>query len=502
MLTTVVIVVLAAIAFVYVAAPLLFPSMNDPLPDDRDPRLLELKEERDALYRAIRELDARSGMSAERIDELRRRYEAKAAVTLAAIDAREAEIQGRHPRVERRGRRSAVVPVALLATVIAIAAALPSFVLPRVGQDATVTTTDVDRARQLQALQNAAATAPNADNLLALGDFYVEVGQLPDARDAYLAITDLDGEVPKGAYQRLAMLDLQSDLAGSLEWLKLARALDPLDVDTLTWLTEVAYALGELETALDAGRSLAAVRTDDDPQAAQRLALLEEVVPLTLAAEADPSRENLLALADAYWRHGERERSIDPYFAVLSRHDPQDPLALGRTGQMLLRAGRPEDSAMVIERAAESAGALSSLELETQFALGSAYLDLGDFEAAARALETYLESDPNDAFGARGLLELAEARARGEEPSGAAAELALGQQVFAANCSVCHGPSGLGGVGVRLAGSARAANVANVNDAVRFGRGLMPAFQATLAADELAAVVAHVTQVLSASDAP
>lgn len=506
MLTIVAIAILALLAFAYVAVPLLVPGTADPLPDDRDPRLLELQEERDALFRAIRELDARTGMSAERLDALRRRYEAKAAKTLGAIDARTAELAGRRAEgAERKAqsvRRSATVPALILAVFIAMAAVLPGYVLPRVGRDATVTTTDVDAARRLQALLSSAANDPTPANLIALGDFYIEVGQLEDARAAYLEVAGRGSEAPKGAFQRLAMIDLQSDIASSLEWLKRARDVDPLDPDTLTWLTEVAYALGDLPTALDAARSLAEVRGDSDPQAAERLALLEELVPLTQAVTDDPSHANLLALADAFWLFGEQERAVDVYFQVLSRHDPLDLTALSRTGQMLLRAGRPADAAIVIARASEQAGSLAALDPASQFALGSAYLELGEHEAAVEALRTYLAGSPADPLGAAVLLEAAEARARGEEPSGSSAELALGQQVFAANCALCHGATGTGGVGVGLAGSQRAANLANVTDAVRFGRGLMPAFQATLTPSQIEGVVAYVTQVLAPADTP
>ena len=59
MLTGILIGALALIAFLYVAVPLLAPGQSDPLPDDRDPVLVDLGEEKDALFRAIRELDAR-----------------------------------------------------------------------------------------------------------------------------------------------------------------------------------------------------------------------------------------------------------------------------------------------------------------------------------------------------------------------------------------------------------------------------------------------------------
>jgi mono/diheme cytochrome c family protein len=56
-------------------------------------------------------------------------------------------------------------------------------------------------------------------------------------------------------------------------------------------------------------------------------------------------------------------------------------------------------------------------------------------------------------------------------------------------------------MGVTLAGNSRAGNDANVRDAVRFGRGMMPAFMAELEPDAIDAVVAYVTQVLSQNQA-
>ncbi|HRN18297.1 MAG TPA: cytochrome c, partial [Trueperaceae bacterium] len=82
--------------------------------------------------------------------------------------------------------------------------------------------------------------------------------------------------------------------------------------------------------------------------------------------------------------------------------------------------------------------------------------------------------------------EAARQQASGGEASQAPEAAALpviGRQVFSANCTVCHGPNGEGGVGATLAGNPRASNEANVRDAVRFGRGLMPAFMAELQPD-------------------
>src|SRR5690606_16663532 len=130
-------------------------------------------------------------------------------------------------------RRVPVGIVAVLALLVATAAVLPTFVLPRVGEEATITTTDVGAAQQLQALQNAARQDPNATNLLALGDAYLGLQQVEDAEAAYRQVVETIEPVPAGAYQRMAILTLQSDLAAAHEWLRLARAADPFDPDTL-----------------------------------------------------------------------------------------------------------------------------------------------------------------------------------------------------------------------------------------------------------------------------
>src|SRR5690606_22981596 len=99
-ITALVVALLALTAFAYVALPLISPRHADPPPDDTDPVLAGLQEEKTALLRAIAELDVRTDLTAERRERLRQRYETKAAATLKAIDARTAEI-------ESRGRRAA-----------------------------------------------------------------------------------------------------------------------------------------------------------------------------------------------------------------------------------------------------------------------------------------------------------------------------------------------------------------------------------------------------------
>ena len=179
----------------------------------------------------------------------------------------------------------------------------------------------------------------------------------------------------------------------------------------------------------------------------------------------------------------------------------QDPVALSRMGELMLRSGAPADAAALIERAAESGG-VEGLEPSARLALGEAYVRLRRFDEAVEVLEAYQAAGGDDPAADE---LLASARA-GVVPGevGAPGDLAAvaepehpGAAVFAANCAQCHGPAGGGGMGVALAGNARAANEANVRDAVTFGRGMMPAFGATLSQEELDAVVAYVVEVVS-----
>ena len=501
MLTTVLIVVLALMAFTYVSLPLLFPGQADPLPDDRDPMLSDLQEERDALFRAIRELDNRDDIAPQRLAELRTRYQAKAAKTLEALDARQQELAGRPVQRATGRRRIPVGAIVALTLVLAAGAVLPAFVLPRVGQDATVTTTDVAAATQLRDLQRAAQAEPSADNLLALGDAYLSLQMMPEALDTYQRIVDTIDPVPAGAYQRLAVLAFGTDLARAQAQLELARDADSDNPDTLFLLSEVAYANGELALSHESLlRFLDVAQEPPDATVVARLALLEELAALGPAAAADPSEANLLALADAYWRGGDSQNAVNVYFGILTGPNPANPLALSRTGEAMLLAGSREDAVALLERAAVAAGSVAELEPSAVLALANGYFGLARYQEAAAAYDTYigLVGEPS-AGAAVTQLESAEALAAGLPDPHQSALQVSGQLVFAANCASCHGQAAQGGSGPALAGSPRAANVANVRDAVSFGRGLMPGFSAQLSQTELDEVIAYVTAVLAAA---
>jgi len=551
LLTAILIVLLALITVAYAAAPLIGRrSLVDPLADERDPVLVDLEEERDSLLRAIRELDGRLDLAAERRDELRARYESKAATVLKALETARGEARGaadsaaeaRARAGEARpaaGRRLPIGALALLGVVAVTTAALGSFVLPRVGQN-TVTTffaDDLQAAESLRDLIRAAEREPNAANLMALGDAYWEMADAEGAEETYrrvVALASDDGTsmgAPPIAYKRLALLVLQRDLPAALELLREARAVDPTDPETLYAIGELSFALGELDASVEAfGAYLATPEGAGDPDAEARLALVQAIGPAADAVARERNRDNLMALADVFWTSGANDPAVEIYFEVLSEHDPSEPTALSRVGQLLFTRGRSDDAIGVLERAASAAGGLTQLEPQASLFLGNAYAVQGDDEQAIRAWEAHVELVGVEAAGrVTGLIEGARLRldAAGAEATGATASpgptaapaaadaaeasaaralaalsepallLEVGAELYARHCVVCHGAQGQGGTGVRLAGNTRAANEANARSTIRFGRGIMPGFGALLSEAEIEVLVRWVGQELA-----
>jgi mono/diheme cytochrome c family protein/cytochrome c-type biogenesis protein CcmH/NrfG len=555
LLTAILIVLLALITVAYAAAPLTGRrSLVDPLPDERDPVLVDLEEERDSLLRAIRELDGRLDLPADRRDELRARYESKAATVLkalerAGVEARGAADSAAEARAQASGapsaagRRLPIGALALLGVVAVTTAALGSFVLPRVGQGTVTTffTEDLRTAEALRDLIRAADREPNATNLMALGDAYWELADAEGAEEAYRRVVALASEdgtsmgAPPIAYKRLALLVLQRDLPAALELLREARAVDPTDPETLYAIGELSFAVGELDASAEAfGAYLATPEGVGDPDAEARLALVQAIGPAANAVAEERSRDNLLALADVFWTSGANDPAVEIYFEVLSEHDAFEPTALSRIGQLLFTRGRSDDAIGLLERAASAAGGLTELEPQASLFLGNAYAVLGDDESAIRAWEAYVEVVGVEGAGrVTGLIEGARLRldaasgqagettadagapasADAAASSADAAELAatralaaltdpallveVGAELYARHCVICHGAEGQGGTGVRLAGNARAANEANTRSAIRFGRGIMPGFGALLSEAEIEVLVRWVGQELA-----
>lgn len=495
-MTAALIALFALVLLGYVALPLLFPKQADRLPNLRDPLLQGLEEERDALFRAIRELEERSDLPAERRAQLRARYEAKAAGVLRDLEERKAELEG-VAAPPRRGaeRRPPYALLGLLGLALVSAVALGGFVLPRIGNNGTLTTffeSELDAARALRDLERAAERDPSVDTLSALADAYWSLQDSEQAEAVYLRLVAEMSPVPALAYQRLGLLNLQRDLDVAADYLATARELEPDDLDTLFALGEVEFSRGDLDAARDAWTAFLLLPDGADEEVVvSRLALLEAVAPLSEAVTADPSEENLLALADAFWQNEALERSVDVYFRVLTTLNPRSVLALSRTGELLFLRGRSDDAIGLFELAREAAATSGeALEPQALLLLGNAYFAQERFDDAIGAWEVYLAvaAEPGRVPDL-----IASARAR---QAGEGATLG-GRELFVARCATCHGADGQGGIGPALVGNVRATDVGNVGDAVRFGRDVMPGFSGILGGDEIERVVSYVTEELA-----
>jgi mono/diheme cytochrome c family protein/thioredoxin-like negative regulator of GroEL len=512
MFSLIVIILLAFILFAYAAIPLLFPKQADKLPSERDPLLEDLGEERDALFRAIRELEAREDLKPERRDELRARYEAKAAKVLRAMDERQAQLKGL-PKItttQTTPRRIPYGVLGLLSVMVVSALALNQFVLPRVGENASVTTffeDDLQLAQQLKDLQEAAEREPNAENLLALGEWYWQQSDAENGKQIYQRIVDEIEPVPGVAYQRLGFATLQEDLNTAKGYLEKARDAEPNNLDTLYTLAEVYFVSGQTEEAVETLEAFVATpegANDEDVQA--RLEVFKHIAPASQAAIENPTQENQLALADAYWQVQERERATDVYLNVLTQFGPHNDVALSRVGQTLFFAGRTEDAVGVLEQAQD----VNAENLDTLLFLGNAYFSLNRYQEAIDTWENYVAVAGGEDKAGRvpELIKTAKARlvdpnAPIEDGSGETTDASVsstiseGQRLYAANCAACHGVHAEGGSGPALAGNVRAADRANVQNIITYGRGLMPGFSATLTPGQIEAVTEYVTQELS-----
>ena len=259
-MTLVFIAVLAALLFIYLAIPLLLPGQSDALPDPRDPVTQDLEEERDALLRAIRELDARTDLPAARRDALRSRYEAKAAKVLRALDERHEQVPPiRVYDASKTGARTKrlglpLAALSLLGVGLSGAAWLANTTPPE------VVTADgsapVLSGRELGSRERAAERDPSEENLLALADGYWQVENGERAKAVYQRVVSEVSPVPAVAYQRLGFLGLQEDVSEALRYLELARSADPENLQTLYFLGEVYYANQDMAAATEAWKAI------------------------------------------------------------------------------------------------------------------------------------------------------------------------------------------------------------------------------------------------------
>jgi mono/diheme cytochrome c family protein len=119
-------------------------------------------------------------------------------------------------------------------------------------------------------------------------------------------------------------------------------------------------------------------------------------------------------------------------------------------------------------------------------------------EQSAESAEAEAEEGGEEAEGAEETEagEEAEAEEGGEEAAaGGAPSAEAGEEVFAENCSVCHGATGHGGNGgPDLTTMPKAKEQAGAEEQVTNGGGGMPAFKGTLSEEEIGNVAAYVVE--------
>lgn len=497
MLTLFIIILLALIFFAYVAIPLIFPSQNDALPDLRDPVKQDLEEERDALLRAIRELDARDDLAQARREQLRARYEAKAAKVLRTLDDHSALVKGQVvPRPQSQSRkRLPYATLTLLALMVISATVMTSYILPRVGNGSLTTffEGDLEQAKALRDLQRAAERNPSEESLLALGDAYWQVDDSANAEATYMRMTTILSPVPASAYSRLGYLKLQvaNDLNAALDYFEQARALNPSDLDSLFTLAEIYFSQARPDEAIASLETYLSLAEDEEVKA--RLSLFKTLAPVLKQASLDPSEENLLALADSYWQVEERERAADIYVRILSSINAHNALAYSRIGQLLFFGGRTEQAIDLLDRAR----AIDDSDLNTLLFLGNAHFSLNQFAEAIASWERYLEvAGEAEAGRIPELIENAKARLLTAGPAGETATLTVAQ-LYTSHCSACHGSNGQGGAGPALVANRSAMNEANVRSIIQYGRGLMPGFIASLSEEQIGLLTDYIVNTLS-----
>ncbi len=385
-MTAVFIVVLAVLLFTYLAIPLLVPGQTDTLPDLRDPVTQDLEEERDALLRAIRELDARTDLPEARRDALRARYEAKAAKVLRALDERPATVEKPVSYPKRKSWALPLTSVALLVAGLGGAVLMAQNAAPEIVA-ADGTTTSIT-GRQLAGFERAAARDASEENLLALADGYWQAQNGDKAQAVYLQVLNTAAPVPAVAYERLGMLQLQVNVSEALKYLELARSADPENLETLYFLGEIYYANQDMAAAADAWQSyLSAPGGANDKEVEGRLELAQTFAPLVTAVNKTPNETNLLALANSYWAQQERSKAVDYYFRLLTEANPKNATALARVGQQLFFGGRNEDAIAVLARAR----ALEPKNLQTLLFLGNARFSLGQYRKATEVWKSYVK---------------------------------------------------------------------------------------------------------------
>jgi tetratricopeptide (TPR) repeat protein/cytochrome c5 len=486
MLGLIIIILLALVLLSYSVIPLLFPKQADRLPSDKDPLLQDLEEERDALFRAIRELELRADLAGERREQLKTRYEAKASKVLKQLDDRQLAIKGIRKPIAERNLRIPYPLLGLLGIMVVSALVLSNYVFPRVGNaSVTAFSEDLELAKELKKLQQAVEKEPSQENLLALGNMYWQLNDAENAKATYSQIVTAEN-APAIAFQRMGFLSLEGNLEQGQQYLEKANTLEPNNLDTLYTLSEVYFATNQVNQAIETLEIfLATPEGKEDTQALERLEIFKKVTHAATLAQQNPNEQTLSDLAGAYWQVDERERAAEVYINILREYNPHNASALSRIGQVLFMNGRTEDAIGLLEQAK----GIEEKDLDTLLFLGNAYFSQERFADAINVWESYVTvaGGPDEAGRVPGLIETAKARL-------ATPGTETVEQLFVANCSTCHGIEGQGITGATLKGNPRATDPANVQSAIQFGRGTMPGFAAILSPEQIEALVAYVTE--------
>lgn len=506
MFTLIIIVVLAVLFFFYISIPLIFPAQADSLPDYTDPIITELEEEREALFRAIQELADRTDLPAKRQESLKARYEAKAAQVLRALDEKQGENQttltGRKIKASSgQGRSFPYAALSLLTIVLISAVVLSNYILPRVGRDSTATTAfeeQLEAGRKLKALQKAVKAESSAQNLLALAEAHWKIGfnfedneQIQEAIKIYQRLDNEYDELPAIAYFRLGLSQFQNDSKKALENFAKARELKTENPEVLLPLAEIYFSIGNLTEAIELWQTyLATPVGDKDETTKERLEIVKDLTVKYEAVKKDPNEANLIALANSFWELENREIALNFYLQVV-KNNPNHILALSRAGQAMFTSGSIEESVVLLDRARALEKQQSKQNLKTLLFLGNAYFSLQSYERAIKVWQEYVELAGGESSAGRipSLITQAKARLVGETVNENFDN--LGEKLYQANCSACHGDQGQGSSGPRLKGNQNL-TTDKVIRIVRDGKGSMPAFEVLLDDEEIEAIASYI----------
>ncbi len=192
--------------------------------------------------------------------------------------------------------------------------------------------------------------------------------------------SDMRSSFMDGRYAVAAKLAKERPSSGpgwieAMYWL--GRSYKGLAAATLEQLAELApdsYRADQLEAEFHAART----------EFSKALAAYQR------ALEKRPQLPGLrYAIGVVHWRAGRLAEAVRWLEEELERN-PHHVLARHRLGSILLDQGRPEDALRHLEAASGSGSSA-----EARFALGRAYLEVGDHPAAARELEAVTRSDPS-----------------------------------------------------------------------------------------------------------